>query len=151
MTVAILEVPKNFTKKDLGGNNGSARRKRFVKCGHLGFGQYCHRCQLADTMEKEGKEGKYKDKLDPKILAERVSKLRSLPGAVISTAPAAKVAVVKEVKEGAKELPKPRLTEKELALKGQQFNPMPSLGKIVDEKSELMQRINANAEALSEG
>jgi len=30
-----------------------ARPKRFMKCGHVGFGEYCHRCFEADALQKK--------------------------------------------------------------------------------------------------
>lgn len=57
--------------------NGSARRKTFVACGHRGFGQFCHRCAQADSLEKS--------KGDPVVIAARVRKLREAPKA--KTAP----------------------------------------------------------------
>jgi len=126
--------------------NGSSRRKRFVKCGHFGFGQFCHRCQQADALEKSENEKKG-EKMDPKSLATRLASLRAVPG--VASAPAAAVkAEVKVDKVEAAEVPKPSLSEKERAMR---FNPLPSLGDVVEEKSELMARINANAQALSEG
>jgi hypothetical protein len=30
-----------------------ARPKRFMRCGHVGYGEYCHRCEQAELYEKK--------------------------------------------------------------------------------------------------
>lgn len=30
-----------------------ARPKRFATCGHVGFGEYCHRCEQVEAFEKK--------------------------------------------------------------------------------------------------
>jgi hypothetical protein len=30
-----------------------ARPKRFMRCGHVGYGEYCHRCEQAEAVEKK--------------------------------------------------------------------------------------------------
>lgn len=30
----------------------SARKKRFPQCGHLGYGEFCHRCNQALVLER---------------------------------------------------------------------------------------------------
>jgi hypothetical protein len=71
----------------------SATRHRFSKCGHKGFGAFCHRCDTADKLEAkaktvkkaEPKEGKKVLGLDEAgKLMEEATRLRSVPGASVN-------------------------------------------------------------------
>ena len=50
-------------------------RHTFSKCGHKGFGSHCHRCALADTLEKKAESAK-NDTKKAELKAE-VSRLRA--------------------------------------------------------------------------
>lgn len=56
-------------------------KKRFP-CGHLGRGQFCHRCRQADNLEADvlTKNNRAARRGSPSVLVE-VARLRALPGA----------------------------------------------------------------------
>lgn len=48
-------------------------KKRFVKCGHLGLGQFCHRCSQAERLAKQLEDKKWL-KSQPEGTAEKLKK-----------------------------------------------------------------------------
>lgn len=52
-----------------------APRRIEFKCGHYGWGAYCHRCKQADDLMKFAPAGKV-----DKVLAAEVARLRQVPG-----------------------------------------------------------------------
>lgn len=62
------------------GNGSGSGKPKVHACGHRGFGQWCHRCAAADSLEKNGAESKFghAEKDTGKIVL-RVKALRAVP------------------------------------------------------------------------